>query len=374
MKDVTVFVGGSVGSDPWSAKTWSGTSQQLLKAMEQGGLLDKAVGLKLSRLTNGLLLAKNFNRNRAAWRKQYYLDPAYRRALTGVAGQVRVESPVCMQYGSMFCLPDVFGDKRCVSYQDGNLAQSSTSGFGMQGVSPKRVEQALRYEEETSQKMAAVLTFSEYLRQSFIRDYRVPAERVFNVGGAVNLTEVPAPPANKDYAANRILFIGVEFKRKGGAVLLEAFKRVREAIPNVELNIVGPSVMEAVPEGVVFHGRLSKGDPAQKAELERLFRECTLFVLPSLYEPFGIAPLEAMLYQMPCLLTDAWAFPEFVTPGVNGELAEKGSAEDFAGKMVGLLSDPARLAAMGASARERVLARYTWDAVVGRMTEVVRGL
>jgi len=374
MKDVTVFVGGSVGSDPWSAKTWSGTSQRLLKAMEQGGLLDKAVGLKVPRLTDGLLLAKNFSRNRAAWRKQYYLDPAYRRALTAAAGRVRVESPACMQYGTMMCLPDVFRDKRCVSYQDGNLAQSSTSGFGMQGVSAKRVEQALRYEEETSQKMAAVLTFSEYLRQSFIRDYRVPAEKVFNVGGAVNLTEIPAPVVGKDYAANRILFIGIEFKRKGGAVLLEAFKRIREAVPDVELNIVGPAAMESLPEGVVFHGRLSKGDPEQKARLEKLFRECTLFVLPSLYEPFGIAPLEAMLYQMPCLLTNAWAFPEFVTPGVNGELAEKGSAEDFAAKIIRLLSDPGQLAAMGMNGRERVLARYTWDAVVERVGEVVRGL
>ena len=42
MPDVTVFVGGSVGSDPWSPRTWSGTAPFFLKAMDSAGLLDKA--------------------------------------------------------------------------------------------------------------------------------------------------------------------------------------------------------------------------------------------------------------------------------------------------------------------------------------------
>jgi alpha-maltose-1-phosphate synthase len=81
-----------------------------------------------------------------------------------------------------------------------------------------------------------------------------------------------------------------------------------------------------------------------------------------------------MFYQLPCVLTNDWAFRECVTPGVNGELVEKGSVEDLAGKMIRLLSDPARLAVMGEQARERVVTRYTWEAVVGRMSTVVKGM
>jgi len=374
MHDLTVFVGGSTGSDPYSSTTWSGSSPFFLNALDQAGILDKAVGLKLPSLQNYGYLAKNFTPNRAVWRKHFYFDPAYRCALTQTARNIPVTSPFCLQIGHMFSLPAVFPNKKCISYHDGNLAELLNSGFGIEGVSRKRIDQALRYEEDAAQQMTAIFTFSEYLRQSFIHDYRVPAERVFQVGGAVNFTEAPPAITNKDYTTNRILFIGTEFKRKGGPQLLEAFSVVRQAIPSAELHIVGPRTLDTVPPGVVFHGHLSKADPTQSAKLQVLFRTSNLFVLPSLYEPFGIAPLEAMLCGLPAAVTNAWALRECVTPGVNGYLVEKGNAQDLAAKITLLLSDPDRLAIMGQQAREIVLSRYTWPAVATRIANIIQSL
>jgi alpha-maltose-1-phosphate synthase len=374
MREVTVFVGGSVGSDPYSPGTWSGSSAFLLNAMREAELLDKAVGIRVPRLRNTALLAKNFTRNRAVWRKHFYFDPAYRRALTGAAKANPATSPVLMQIGHMFSLPDAFPGSKCISYHDGNLAELLSSGFGTEGVSRRRIDHALGYERQVAQKMTAIFTFSEYLRQSFINAYGVPAERVHNVGGGINLAELPEPAANKDYRASRILFIGTEFTRKGGPQLLKAFRIVRESIPSAELHIVGPAQVADLPPGAFSHGHLSKSDPAQRLALESLFRDATLFALPSLYEPFGIAPLEAMLYGLPAVVTNAWALREFVTPGVNGDVVEKGSVEDLATKLTQLLSNPDRLGEMGRKGREIVLARYTWPAVVERMATIVRSL
>ena len=374
MRELTVFVGGSTGSDPYSPKTWSGISPFLLRAMGEAHLLDKAVGLKIPSPQNYWYLGKNFSPNRAVWRKHYYFDPAYRRALSQSARTIPVTSPFCFQIGHMFSLPTVFPDKKCISYHDGNLPELLNSRFGIEGVSRQRIDQALRYEEETANQMTAVFTFSEYLRQSFIRDYHVPPERVFHIGGAVNLTTFPDANPNKDYTTNRILFIGTEFNRKGGPQLLEALRIVRESIPNAELHIVGPHTLDNLPPGAVFHGHLSKADPTQSAQLEELFRTCTLFVLPSLYEPFGIAPLEAMLYQLPAIVTDAWALRECVTPGVNGDLVEKGNPQDLAAKITQVLSNPTRLAAMGQRARELVLTQYTWSTVASRIAQALKSL
>ena len=373
MRKIDVFVGGSVGSDPFAASTWSGSSANLLRAIDRAGLLASAAGVRLSRAQNAWFQVKNFSSRRAVWRQQFYLDPAYREALTSAAAKLPGSHELCLQYGAMFCLPRAFPQERCLSYQDGNLAQTVQSGFSMRGVSRQRIDRALRYEEDVAQQMTAVLTFSEYLRQSFIHDYHVPAERVFNIGGGVNM-DIPDIVPQKDYTRNRLLFIGTEFARKGGPLLLEAFRLVRETMPAAQLDIVGPEKPASAPAGVTFYGRLFKTDATQKATLERLFREATLFVLPSLYEPFGIAPLEAMLYQLPCVLTDDWAFHEFVTPGQTGELAQKGSAEDFAAKICLLLADPARLAPMGMQARASVLERYTWNKVVTRMAAVLESL
>ncbi len=374
MSKLTVFFGGSVGSDPLSPTTWSGSGLFLTNALQAAGILDRAVGIKVPRILNSLILAKNFNPDKAVWRSHYYFDPAYRRALTRAAKRVSITSPILLQIGHMFSLPDAFPRKMCISYHDGNLVQRLKSGFGFEGISRGRIDEALRYEEETAQQMTAIFTFSEYLRQSFISDFHVPAARVFSVGGGINLTEIPPLNPAKDYTGLRILFIGTEFARKGGPQLLEAFRIVREALPDAELHIVGPTKLDHPASGVVFHGRLSKADPEQKHKLESLFRDSTIFALPSLYEPFGIAPLEAMLYQLPCLVTDGWALREFVTPGVNGDLVPSGSIEALAAKLLQLLSNPDRLDAMGRQGRDLVIRSYTWGAISARMSAAINTL
>ncbi len=96
--------------------------------------------------------------------------------------------------------------------------------------------------------------------------------------------------------------------------------------------------------------------------------------MPSLYEPFGIAPLEAMLYGLPAIVTNAWALRECVTPGINGDLAEKGNAEDLAAKITQLLSNPDSLATMGRQAGELVLTQYTWPTVAHRIAQTLNAL
>ncbi len=373
MLTLTLFVGGSVGSDPNSPRTWSGICSNLLREMTAANLLDRAIGVRVPPIENALLQLRNVDLNRAVWRSHYYLDPAYRKALTKEAAKLSAKGERLLQIGHMFSLPEAYPDRSCISYHDGNLAEKLKSGFGLQHVSRQRIDETLRYEEETANQMDAVLTFSEYLRQSFISDYHVPAKRVFNVGAGVNLTELPHLNLGKDYSSPRILFLGIEFERKGGRQLLSAFRIVRERVPNAELHIVGPAKLTETAPGIVFHGHLSKSDPEQRRKLDILFRESVLFVLPSLYEPFGIAPLEAMLYQIPCLVTDAWALREIVRPNFNGDLVTIGSIEDLAHKIVRLISAPERLAAMGLRGRDMVLQRFTWAAVVKQCIAALAG-
>ena len=375
MHNVTAIVGGSVGNDPYAPNTWSGSAAHLFRAMEAAALLDgRAHGIDIPKPMRMLLLAKNFNRDRGIWRRHFFFDPSYRAALTKAAAQVPVNTPFTFQLGAMYSLPQAHPQKRAISFHDGNLAELEAAGFGLDGVRPLRIEQALRYEVEVAQQVTAIFTMSEYLRQSFIKNYGVPAAKVVNVGGAFNLNEIPAEQPEKSYAAPRLLFIGADFFRKGGAVLLRGFEAVLRRFPAAELHLVGPREFEAIPPGVIFHGHLSKQDPAQRAKLEELFRSASLFVLPSLYEPFGIAPLEAMLYQLPCVVTRGWALQETVVEGVTGELVEKENADDLAETLCGLLADPERMAAMGKAGRERARTEYTWAAVAARMAAAVARL
>ena len=100
--------------------------------------------------------------------------------------------------------------------------------------------------------------------------------------------------------------------------MLRAFKNVRDRLPDAQLHIVGPNGLQIPPEltvGVQYHGFLRKWDAHDVATLDRLFRESSLFVMPSRYEPFGIAPLEAMIHQLPCVVTNDWGLKETVLRG-----------------------------------------------------------
>jgi glycosyltransferase involved in cell wall biosynthesis len=363
-----------IGYDAFDRHCWSGISYFFFSELQRRGRLHRTVGVEVPTLQRYGLMARNYRRDRRTWRFQYYMDPCYRRALTHEVGRRITPEDMThdfLQLGAMYNVADVVsGRTRCYSYHDGNLAEAVRSPYGPKDLDPRKVEAALAYEREVYQKIDCVFAMSEYLRQSFISDCGVRPERVFNIGAGINLETIPAPFPGKAYDSGDILFIGVDFARKGGYELLEAFRVVHARRPKTTLHLVGPSVLR-IPDsqraGVVHHGFLSKSHPADFAKLESLFRNACLFVMASRYEPFGIAPLEAMAYEVPALVTDRWALAEMVTPGETGDWVECENVDALTEKLDTLLSTPDVLARMGRLGRERVLSYFTWEKVVDRL-------
>ena len=365
---------GLIGYDPFDRRTWSGSSYFLFSALRARGAVHRAFGVEAARWRKLLHQALNFRFKRRLWRENFYLDTGYYDALTAAIRRALRPDDfdyLFFQLGAIYDVPALAaGRTRCFSYHDGNLAEALRSPHAPKGLNARKVDRALAYERRVYHGMHKVLAMSDYLRDSFIRDFDVPPERVVKVGAAMNLERLPDYHQDKSYAGREVLFIGVDFARKGGWELLRAFRAVREKLPDAVLHLVGPrqlSVPADLAAGVVYHGFLSKSDPAQKAKLDELFRRCVLFVMPSLYEPFGVAPLEAMVHQLPCLLTDRWALREMVVPGQTGDLVECGSVEDLAGKLHALLREPEQLRPMGEAARLFALEHFTWDKVADRI-------
>ena len=377
---VGVIGSGAIGYDPFDRKCWSGISYYFFGGLRSRSQLRRAFGVEASRLVRYGLMARNYNANRSCWRYKFYMDPAYRRALTRqVAGRIEESDLECdfIQLGAMFDVPSlVKGRARCYSYHDGNLAESLRSPNCPQGLDARKIDEALTYEREVYRKIDRIFTMSEYLRRSFIDDFGVPEGLVTCIGAGVNLDTIPDAPVGKRYDTKEILFIGIDFVRKGGQELLRAFREVRRSHPRAKLHIVGPKSLQIEPgleAGVEFHGYLSKVNERDRANLDHLLRRASLFVMPSLYEPFGIAPLEAMAHEIPAVLTDRWAFREFVTPRAHGDLVPCGDAPRLAECLIRLLDDPSGLDRMGKAARQRVLADYTWDKVLDRLTACLSG-
>jgi glycosyltransferase involved in cell wall biosynthesis len=376
-KFVGIIGSGAIGEEPFDRQSWSGSSYFFFRECERQGILHRAFGVELPLLKRRALMALNFSPNRRRWQTAYYMDPRYRKALTDlVRRRLRTTDfqHDFLQIGAMYDVPRLAaGRTRCFSYHDGNMAYSQRSPYAVKGLNPSAVRKGLAFERAVYSGLTRIFTMSEHLRKSFIDDFDVPPDRVKAIGAGINLEHLPDYVEGKDYSQPSILFIGVDFGRKGGWELLKAFKNVHDRVPASILHIVGPRSLSIPPElerGVRLHGFLRKTQPDQAAKLAELFRGCSMFVMPSLYEPFGIAPLEAMMHQLPCLVTNGWGLKETVIDGQNGGLVEPGNVDDLTDKILYFLSDPDRLRRMGERGRVHAM-DYTWEKVVGRLKDQI---
>jgi glycosyltransferase involved in cell wall biosynthesis len=209
---------------------------------------------------------------------------------------------------------------------------------------------------------SGIATFSENVARSLERDYGVARSRVHVVGAGANV--FPGEVVRRD-DGDTILFVGREFGRKGGPVLLDAFERLRRKRPRARLVIVGPEERLALPDGAESLG------PVPYDGLEPLFSRATVFALPTLQEPFGIAFLDAMACGVPCVGTQIEAVPEIIEDGRTGLLVPPADPIALADALECLLADPDRARALGAQGRARVAQRFLWQHVADRLLAVL---
>ncbi len=380
MELVGIVGSGAIGRDAFHPHCWSGSSPFFFGELKRRGVLHHTIGVETPFPEKQLRIALSFARDRKTWLRQFWMDVGYRRSLTRqIARQVRPDDADrhYLQIGSMYNAAEVArGRTRVMSYNDSNIAQAVKSPDFPRGVPRWRIQRTFEYERFLYHSHDHLFTMGEYARTSIIEEFGVPADRVTCIGSGINLHEIPSVDPAKSYETKEILFVGIDFERKGGPHVWKAFQEVTKKHPNAVLHIVGPRELPAEiksTRGVRCHGFLHKQEPAELARLEALFRSSVLLIMPSLYETFGIAPLEAMAYGMATIVSKHGALVEMVTPGVNGELVASGDVQGMADRMIELLDDPDRIARYGRAGRQRVEERYTWQRVVDRMLPAIEG-
>jgi glycosyltransferase involved in cell wall biosynthesis len=228
-------------------------------------------------------------------------------------------------------------------------------------------EGRVRLEREVFQRAAFLFPRSDFLRRSLVEDYGCDPARVIRVGGGANLCA--ASLEGKRYDQQVALFVGLEFERKGGLQLLRAWERVRGELPSARLQVVGDSNRWGPPPpGVEWIGPVN-----DRARLTELYRDASVFVMPSLFEPWGHVFYEAMGLGLGCIGTRTCAMPEIIEAGADGHLVDAGDVDSLAAALVRVLRDPDHAQALGQTAWHRVTERHTWDHVVGRMAPWLEG-
>jgi glycosyltransferase involved in cell wall biosynthesis len=193
-----------------------------------------------------------------------------------------------------------------------------------------------------------IAVWSTWNRDSLVQDYGVPADkvRVIPPGVDMRLWQVPSSDRRRKNDLPRVLFVGGDFERKGGTLLVDWFRQAGRG--RCELDLVTRAGVEPEP-GVRVHRGITGNTP----EARRLFADADVFVLPSLGECFGIASVEAMAAGLPVVATRVGGTADIVQHAETGLLINANAPRDLADALQHLLDDPDERRAMGARGRAR---------------------
>ncbi len=326
-----------------------------------------------------LNLAQTFHPNTQTWKERFYKNlPAFHlrsqhaaRILRQQAAVEKLDLRLIFQVGVLFDAIQAASSLPGIIYTDYTAVLSQRKRASQRFPFDEKQGQAwITLEKEAFEHASLIFTRGQFVRRSVIEDYSIAPQRVVAVGGGVNFATLPVISDRLDHPDPQILFIGKDFLRKGGDLLLHAFAQVRQVYPRAHLNMVtsGP-IPPTFPQEMVD----IIAPTWDRAAIAALYQQADLFVLPSREETWGDVLLEAMAYGLPCIGVSGDAMSEIILHDTTGLVAAP-QPEALASAMLGLLKDPTRRQQMGQAARQRLEEEYTWDVVVQKMLPFLQGL
>jgi 1,4-alpha-glucan branching enzyme len=223
-----------------------------------------------------------------------------------------------------------------------------------------------------------VIAVSKATAEETVRFYRLPRERVVAIHNGIDLPSFTDSRVAEGSQEHTILSVGRLSWRKGYKYLIDAMPYVLSEYPNANLLLVGDGIQKihlqqhtrklGIENSVFFLGKVSAD------RLYSLYHGADVYVQPSLYEPFGIAILEAMSMGKAVVATCVGGIPELIRNGVEGLLVEPGSSLQLTRAITDVFSDSSCKKRFGGNARKRVEREFTWEAIAKKTLEFYTNL
>lgn len=238
------------------------------------------------------------------------------------------------------------------------------------------VKEADEIERRGIHRCRRIFYASEWARNSAIEHYGAGQDQAIFIPLGANLDQLPARDEVEQFVQARdrkhmhLLFLGVEWVRKGGDIAVEIARSANERGTPTTLHVVGCQLPKR-HQGEHFIdevGFLDKRKEDDLARLRELLRICHFLAFPSRAECYGIAVSEASAYAMPSLGADTGGISSALRDGVNGRLFPLEAGGDaYAAEAAALFHDWTRYAELARSSRSLFESDLNWDVTAQRL-------
>lgn len=200
-----------------------------------------------------------------------------------------------------------------------------------------------------------------------VRRFKIPTEKELNAPTTL--------PKKYIYSLSRI------DSNKGLDLLLNAFALIKDEIPDVDLVIGGGSPNPSPREKEVFDmmhriidekklkDRIMFIGYVDDDKMAQYYQQSELFVLPSLFEPFGMTTQEAMACGKPVVASKFGGIRNAITHEKDGILVDAANAREFADALINILKNPELKKRFGLAANELIQREYSWEAIADKFLD-----
>ncbi|KUG07233.1 hypothetical protein ASU33_12730 [Solirubrum puertoriconensis] len=253
---------------------------------------------------------------------------------------------------------------------DSTLAQLIGYYDGMSALLPISKKELNYIEQRAINKASLLLYSSQWAAQSAKDTFGAPERMVEVVPFGANLTQIPDRQTVLQHTKTsrcELLFVGVEWKRKGGEIAVETLAELSRLQVDAHLTICGcvppPELIHNMQDKLTVIPFLDKNDPVQLQRLNALYEAADFFILPTRAECAAIAFCEASAFGVPSFTTETGGIADFVVNNENGyRLSLSARGHDYAQAIKRVWDDDALYYSLREKSRNLYEQRLNWDA------------
>ncbi|MBI3260062.1 MAG: glycosyltransferase family 4 protein [Ignavibacteriae bacterium] len=247
------------------------------------------------------------------------------------------------------------------------LAQEYYPEYSRLTVNSRRVHHKI--EQMSLAKSRLLLYSSEWAANSARTHYKLPKTRIECVPFGANIDDEDIPNRSVIQTKNQsdtcnLLFVGVDWERKGGQIAFETLLALLKRSINTTLTVCG-----CIPPQQFRHKNLNiipflnKNSPTEKKMFAELFLDSSFFILPTRQDAYGIVFCEAGAYGVPSITTNTGGVTEIVHNGINGyALDPSANAEEYADVIERIWTNTDEYKQLVLQTRQQFEEKYNWDA------------
>lgn len=359
----------SVGN-PRSLKRWSGTSRHVISALEAMGndvtIVDDRA---LMFLVRGLNVVSRKMGMKVDWRRASWF--AHLGSFYCSVALIFRSFDVVMSLAAGPYTAYLKTNKPIITMTDATFSGLQELYRQFQDYPQWMIDSAKRIDRVCFNNSSIVVLPCKWAEKSAIHEYNVPSSKIIVAPFGANLPEdvLQRRPTVK-FAPSRetinLLYISVDWERKGGDVVVDTVRTLNRRCINAKLFLVGniPDRINS-DEQLEVVGFLNKSDRPSLEKLIHLFKLAHFFILPTSGDCFPVVFSEAQAFGCPSITYDVGGTADAVLDGITGAVLPLGAPADaFADKIEEMISRPAAYQAMSVASRQQFETRSNWKSYV----------